>query len=71
MEMSIARFVSDDFTTRSNDVEGVCRRINPDDWDGDEWFNNNGMGDYLARFCPQADCAVLQSGQGRRCIADI
>ncbi len=24
-----------DFTTCSNDVETVCRRVNPDDWDGD------------------------------------
>ena len=24
-----------DFVTRSNDVETVCRRVNPDDWDDD------------------------------------
>ncbi len=24
-----------DFVTRSNEVETVCRRVNPDDWDGD------------------------------------
>jgi len=24
-----------DFTTSSNEVETVCRRVNPDDWDGD------------------------------------
>ena len=24
-----------DFTTRSNEVETVCRRVNPDDWDDD------------------------------------
>ncbi len=47
--MWVARFADCDFTTRSNDVETVCRRINPDDWDGDEWFNDNGMGDYLGR----------------------
>ena len=29
--MWVARFADCDFTTRSNDVEGVCRRINPDD----------------------------------------
>ena len=28
-----------DFMTRSNEVETVCRRINPDDWDGDGLAN--------------------------------
>ena len=28
-----------DFITRSNDVESVCRRINPDDWDDDGIHN--------------------------------
>ncbi len=28
-----------DFLTRSNDVEIVCRRVNPDDWDGDGLAN--------------------------------
>ena len=31
----IRRVANGDFTTRSNDVETVCRRVNPDDWDGD------------------------------------
>ena len=29
-----------DFLTRSNDVETVCRRVNPDDWDGDGIAND-------------------------------
>ena len=28
-----------DFVTRSNDVETVCRRVNPDDWDDDGIHN--------------------------------
>ena len=28
-----------DFVARSNDVAYVCRRVNPDDWDGDGWLN--------------------------------
>ena len=28
-----------DFITRSNDVETVCRRVNPDDWDDDGIHN--------------------------------
>ena len=31
----IRLFANGDFTTRSNEVETVCRRVNPDDWDGD------------------------------------
>jgi len=31
----IRLFANGDFTTSSNDVETVCRRVNPDDWDGD------------------------------------
>ena len=30
---------SGDFVARSNDVETVYRRVNPDDWDGDGWLN--------------------------------
>ena len=29
-----------DFVTRSNEVETVCRRVNPDDWDGDGIAND-------------------------------
>ena len=29
------QFANGDFMTRSNNVETVCRRVNPDDWDGD------------------------------------
>ena len=31
----IVLFPNGDFVTRSNDVETVCRRVNPDDWDDD------------------------------------
>ena len=34
-DAEILLFANGDFTTRSNDVETVCRRVNPDDWDGD------------------------------------
>ena len=32
-------FSNGDFTTRSNDVETICRRVNPDDWDDDGLAN--------------------------------
>ena len=32
-----------DFLTRSNDVETVCRRINPDDWDDDGVHNERDL----------------------------
>ena len=35
----IRLFANGDFTTRSNEVETVCRRVNPDDWDGDGLAN--------------------------------
>ncbi len=35
----IRLFANGDFTTRSNNVETVCRRVNPDDWDGDGLAN--------------------------------
>jgi len=35
----ILLFPNGDFTTRSNDVETVYRRVNPDDWDGDGLHN--------------------------------
>ena len=35
----IVLWPSGDFLTRSNDVETVCRRINPDDWDDDGIHN--------------------------------
>ena len=38
-EAEIMLFANGDFTTRSNDVETVCRRVNPDDWDGDGLAN--------------------------------
>ena len=31
----IVLYPNGDFVTRSNDVETVCRRVNPDDWDDD------------------------------------
>ena len=31
----IRLFANGDFSARSNNVETVCRRVNPDDWDGD------------------------------------
>ena len=35
----IRLFANGDFTTRSSNVETVCRRVNPDDWDGDGLAN--------------------------------
>jgi len=35
----IRLFANGDFTTSSNYVETVCRRVNPDDWDGDGLAN--------------------------------
>jgi hypothetical protein len=37
----IRLFANGDFTTRSNNVETVCRRVNPDDWDGDGIINDD------------------------------
>ena len=36
-------FSNGDFTTRSNDVETVCRRVNPDDWDDDGIPNDSDL----------------------------
>ena len=36
-------FPNGDFTTRSNDVETVCRRVNPDDWDDDGIPNDSDL----------------------------
>ena len=36
----IRLFANGDFTTRSNEVETVCCRVNPDDWDGDGIAND-------------------------------
>ena len=33
-------FSNGDFATRSNEVETVCRRVNPDDFDGDGIAND-------------------------------
>ena len=30
-----------DFVTRSNEVETVCLRVDPEDWDGDGWQNDD------------------------------
>jgi len=38
-DAEIRLFANGDFLTRSNDVETVCRRVNPDDWDGDGLAN--------------------------------
>ncbi len=38
-DAEIRFYANGDFTTRSNDVETVCRRVNPDDWDGDGLAN--------------------------------
>ena len=35
----IVLYPNGDFLTRSNDVETVCRRVNPDDWDDDGIHN--------------------------------
>ena len=39
MNAQIVLWPSGDFLTRSNDVETVCRRVNPDDLDGDGIHN--------------------------------
>ena len=39
----IILFPNGDFLTRSNDVETVCRRINPDDWDDDGVHNERDL----------------------------
>ena len=36
----IRLYPTGDFTTRSNEVETVCRRVNPDDWDDDGIHND-------------------------------
>ena len=38
-DAEIRFYANGDFITRSNDVETVCRRVNPDDWDGDGIHN--------------------------------
>ena len=38
-DAEIKFFANGDFTMRSNEVETVCRRVNPDDWDGDGLAN--------------------------------
>ena len=43
----IRLFANGDFTTRSNDVETVCRRVNPDDWDGDGLANDADANPFL------------------------
>ena len=35
-------FQAGDFTTRSNEVETVCRRVNPDDWGDDGIYIERG-----------------------------
>jgi len=37
----IELFATGDFITRSNEVERVCRRVDPEDWDGDGWHNDD------------------------------
>ena len=39
MNAQIVLWPSGDFLTRSNEVETVCRRVNPDDWDDDGIHN--------------------------------
>ena len=39
----IRLYPNGDFTTRSNDVETVCRRVNPDDWDDDGIPNDSDL----------------------------
>ena len=49
-----------DFVTRSNEVETVCRRVDPDDYDGDGWRNDDDpdpynwdeFGDYFYQELP-------------------
>ncbi len=38
-DAQIELFPNGDFAMRSNLVETVCRRVNPDDWDGDGLAN--------------------------------
>ncbi len=53
----IRLFSNGDFTTRSNDVETVCRRVNPDDWDGDGLANEKDVNPlaYDGDFCGAAN----------------
>ena len=39
----IRLYPNGDFTTRSNEVETVCRRVNPDDWDDDGIPNDSDL----------------------------
>ena len=41
LSAQIELFRNGDFITRSNKVEKVYRRIDPDDWDGDGWRNGD------------------------------
>ena len=36
-------FSNGDFTTRSNDVETICRRVDQDDWDDDGIPNDSDL----------------------------
>ena len=40
-----------DFVTRSNEVETVYRRVDPDDWDGDGWRNDDDYNPYVWDDC--------------------
>ena len=47
-----------DFITRSNGVETVYRRLDPEDWDGDGWRNEDdwdpcGWEEFYDMFCPE------------------
>ena len=42
-DAEIRFYANGDFTTKSNEVETVCRRVNPDDWDDDGIHNERDL----------------------------
>ena len=42
-DAEIKFYANGDFTTKSNEVETVCRRVNPDDWDDDGIHNERDL----------------------------
>ena len=55
----IRLFPVGDFMTRSNEVETVYRRVNPDDWDGDGIANER---DANPTICDGDLCVVRKIG---------
>ena len=53
---------SGDFITRWNEVETVCRRVDPDDWDDDGWRNEDDPDPYVWNECWDVFCQELPDG---------